>query len=221
MMKCYATNKPYVGQTIHNDHKRRVLIHFAEAKNNYSNCIKLEKAINKYGKENFYHGIICECKNQDELDRMEKYYIKKYNCIKNGYNILEGGSVFVHTDETRRKISEANRKRVLSDETKKKISDGNRGKEITAKMRKAMSQAQKGRKHPESVKRKIGDAQIGKNNHRSKSYIFTNTKTGDEIFTDEGLCKFCRDNNLSKYVMESLVRGRTKKSKNDWLVRYA
>lgn len=52
----------------------------------------LQKAMRKYGIDNFSFEILEELKTVEELDQREQYYIKFYNTITpNGYNILEGG----------------------------------------------------------------------------------------------------------------------------------
>lgn len=65
----------------------------------------------KYGFENFYFEILEDnIKTQKELDEREKYYIQKYQslCSQNGYNIeLGGNSIGKHSEETKRKISQA------------------------------------------------------------------------------------------------------------------
>ena len=79
----------------------------------------LKKAVKKYGKENFSRKIICYCKNQEELDKKEAFYINDFfNAVKNEnfYNIAEGGrggnKCAGLTDEQekarREKISKAN-----------------------------------------------------------------------------------------------------------------
>ena len=52
------------------------------------------KAIKKYGIENFKKEIICECKTHKELDKMERYWIKKLNSQDRniGYNLEDGGN---------------------------------------------------------------------------------------------------------------------------------
>ena len=48
----------------------------------------------KYGLKRFNRQILCYCENQEELDKMEIYYINYFNAVKseNFYNIAEGGS---------------------------------------------------------------------------------------------------------------------------------
>ena len=54
----------------------------------------LIKAIDKYGRDNFYKDIIDVCSNQEELDRREQYWIQYYDAVKSDmfYNISAGGA---------------------------------------------------------------------------------------------------------------------------------
>lgn len=49
------------------------------------------------------------------------------------------------SEEHRRKLSEARRKRIISEETKKKISESNKGKKLSEETRKKISEANKGK----------------------------------------------------------------------------
>lgn len=55
--------------------------------------IALKMAIEKYGKENFSRKTLEECKTKEILNEREKYWIKKYNAVKDieFYNIAFGG----------------------------------------------------------------------------------------------------------------------------------
>lgn len=55
--------------------------------------ILLKEAINKYGSENFKRIILCECKNDKELNEKEKFYITLYDAKNSNmyYNLAEGG----------------------------------------------------------------------------------------------------------------------------------
>lgn len=51
---------------------------------------ELRKDIEKYGLENFDFEILDSASTQEELDRKQKEYIKKYNSIEHhGYNLPE------------------------------------------------------------------------------------------------------------------------------------
>jgi group I intron endonuclease len=73
--------KFYVGQDSKNDPKY------------YGSGLLIKKAIKKYGKENFKKEILEYCKNFDELNEKEKYWIEKLNATNRNiaYNITIGG----------------------------------------------------------------------------------------------------------------------------------
>lgn len=76
--------------------------------------VAIKRAIKKYSKENFSVEMLCSCESLEELNGMEKYFIKEYNSQdKNiGYNILpggDGGSIFGHPPTFTRKHTEEER----------------------------------------------------------------------------------------------------------------
>lgn len=75
--------KIYIGQA--NNIKQRIAEH--KQKRN----VPIDMVINCLGVENFEFEILEECFTQEELDNKEKYYIKEYDSINNGYNIQKGG----------------------------------------------------------------------------------------------------------------------------------
>jgi hypothetical protein len=54
---------------------------------------KFENAILKYGWDSFEHIIFFDDLTDEEADRLEVEYIKKYDSFKNGYNSTEGGDM--------------------------------------------------------------------------------------------------------------------------------
>jgi group I intron endonuclease len=99
-------NKCYIGQTI-NNFKRR---YWGDGKwYKHTSSPYLKNSAKKYGVENFRVELIEEnVPTLNELNRLEEYYIKKYNCIyPNGYNFKPGGSNKNHHNITKNKISEA------------------------------------------------------------------------------------------------------------------
>lgn len=77
----------------------------------------LRKSVKKYGKENFRVELLKECNSQEELDYWERHFIAEYDSrnLKVGYNITEGGwgGVGPRSEDTKRKISEYNKGKVL------------------------------------------------------------------------------------------------------------
>lgn len=104
--------KKYIGQ------------HQGEINDGYlGSGVHLKQALNKYGKENFKKEIIEICNTEEELNEREKYWINKFDAVNNKqfYNVSEGGQGRNtrgenhplygkhHTDEAKKKMSEAKR----------------------------------------------------------------------------------------------------------------
>lgn len=80
--------KIYIGQSI-NPNKRKMehLYGRKNKKNTY-----FDNILRKKGMENFTFEIIDKAYNTNDIDKLEKEYIKKFNSLKpNGYNICKGG----------------------------------------------------------------------------------------------------------------------------------
>lgn len=87
-----ATNQQYVGLTIQTV-ERRWEYHLQQAKANFIKSEEsLHAAIRKYSKDNFKIEIIDQGTTKKDLERKERYWIKKLNTlIPYGYNISPGG----------------------------------------------------------------------------------------------------------------------------------
>ena len=128
-----VNGKSYIGQTIQ-EPKRRLRLHY------YSkSCRALNSAINKYGRENFVFTIVSRADNLEQLNHREAYYIKIYKTLfPNGYNLRSGGDNSRLSEETKNKISKANKGQIpwsfgkklgpKSDLCKLKISLSKKGK---------------------------------------------------------------------------------------------
>lgn len=66
--------------------------------------VLLLQAIKKYGRENFAFKILGKYKDEDEAFLYEKYFVRFYDTINNGYNLKDGGkggmSGYVYSQET-------------------------------------------------------------------------------------------------------------------------
>ena len=112
----HTTGKIYVGQAVshilnHNryrpyGHEGRFRCHISEAfstKKNQSHY--LNNAIRKYGVDDFTVELIEYCETSRSNER-EIHYIKEFNSLfPNGYNLKNGGNVFTHSDESKRRLS--------------------------------------------------------------------------------------------------------------------
>lgn len=89
-----VNDKVYIGQTITNIDKR-YRTHISNSQKD--NCIVIDKAINKYGKDHFNCDEVVRVQNNNEnilkyeLDELERFYINLYDSISTGYNIDAGG----------------------------------------------------------------------------------------------------------------------------------
>ena len=142
------------------------------------------RAIKKYGWDNFEHEILCEGLSEKEACEKERFYIKQLNSIApNGYNLDSGGTnSYRKSPESIRKVVEAKKGKYCgansprygthhSEETKKKIGDANRGKKRTEEQRKKMSEISKGRKwtaHQREVMQQKFKNRVFAEEHRKK-----------------------------------------------------
>ena len=112
-----TTQKIYVGQAVSHilNHKRyrpyghegRFRCHISEAFSTKKNqCHFLNNAIRKYGAADFTVELIEYCEINESSER-EIHYIKELNSLyPNGYNLKNGGTVFTHSDESKKRVSD-------------------------------------------------------------------------------------------------------------------
>ena len=189
--------KVYIGQSI--NIKERWNDHIKSLNRKDSHSILLQRAWNKYKQENFSFEILELC-SENELDNVEVKYIEFYDSINNGYNIEPGGNKNKRlSDETKKKIGDANRGRCHSEETRQKMSESRIGK----------NNGMYGKHHSEESKKKMSDAAKNRPGHRP---------------SDEGLERI-RLSNLGKEVsketrkkISNANKGRVPYNKNQRLV---
>lgn len=101
----------------------------------YEGCPYFFAAIQKYGWDNFEHNVLIYDLTREEASRLEKHYIEMLKtCDKAfGYNLAEGGVNAPtmlgkhHSEETKRKMREAQLGRTISEERKKRQSEAMTG----------------------------------------------------------------------------------------------
>lgn len=163
-----ANGKVYVGQT--KNFKKRINTHKKDSlrENNQRGNSPMYYDMRKYGIDNFTFEIIEDVENS-KADEREEYYISKFDCVEQGYNISHFSKSpldpEVHkklfTEKTRKQISERNRKRNLKNW---------KNKEYREKMSSFLSDLQKERledpdyraeksaqlkKHTDSIKKQV------------------------------------------------------------------
>ena len=153
--------KRYVGQT------RQTLTHRWNGHTHRSGCTYLYNAIQKYGKENFIIEPIVEVPTQELANEFEIEYINRYCTLyPNGYNIMPGGNKI--SEETIKKLSDANKRKTLSEEHKQRIAEalkGNKngqGRVVTEEQRQRLSAIHTGRFISDEWRRKLSESHKGK-----------------------------------------------------------
>lgn len=133
----------YIGQSVNPVYREKR--HFWKN----SGCVKLRRAVEKYGRDSFNFSVLCWCADKTDANEAEELLIALGDTRSNGYNITPGGfgtgagedNPFFgkcHTAElkaklaatrlgkpmeaaTREKIANANRNRTMSEATKDKL----------------------------------------------------------------------------------------------------
>lgn len=137
--------KMYIGQTT-KPLRTRINRHFLNARNKISH--PLYNSINKYGKEYFIIEILEIAGSLEELNFLEKYYIKHYDTlnINLGYNLKEGGNnakLPPHVVEIIKRIQTG---RVKTQKELNNIAMRNKGKKMLPQVREALKKANVGKK---------------------------------------------------------------------------
>ena len=153
------------------------------------------RAINKYGWDNINHEVLFDNLTESEAKELEQYMIQWYDTAnsKYGYNISLGGDVSHHSDETRKKMSEAH----IGLQAKE--NNPFYGKTHTEEARLKISESQKGNKH--AVRKSI----ICLTTKR----IFLTVKDGASYYNIgcQNICKCCKGqrNYCGKHNGQKLV----------------
>lgn len=192
--------------------------------------VALQRAIKKYGKENFQKVILEQCETPEQLCERETYWINFYDALNDtkSYNIAEGGhggntNAYHKVKEKlvgeknpmygRKKTDEEKLKQsIISKEWHKKedpIKKAERIAKSTAK--------QKGRpKNPQTIeKMKNSDYHTGKIERKPlvEYKLISPDGTTYMIKSKKKLMEFCLENSISYPVLETrLLRGKTPKS---------
>lgn len=125
-----TNNKIYVGITSQKINKRW------DNGKGYKKCTRFFNAIQKYGWDNFEHKILIHGLTKEQADRWEKKLIKEWNLMNPdfGYNLKEGGSNGIFSEESRKKMSDSKKGKqpyVITKETREKMSKSHLGKHLS------------------------------------------------------------------------------------------
>lgn len=160
------SGKVYIGITMQTPAKR-----WGRDGSGYKNNHHFLSAIQKYGWDNIQHEIVAEGLGQKDAEQLEIELIAKYKATDkaHGYNIDKGGTTGPkHSETTKTKIGDANRRRVWSSESRRKVGEASKRRVHNTETRQAMSRAHKGHTHTAEARAKIRAA-------KQKKVICTDT----------------------------------------------
>lgn len=146
-----TNNNIYIGST--NNIKRRWDWHKNQLKKNKHGNKYLQRAYNKYGKDNFSFEIVEYINTESLLLSREQKWLDFFNPEYNILKIAGSPLGYKHTEEAKKKISEAGKIKIFTQEHRDNLSKASKGKP-NLKL--------KGTTRTEEVKNKIGKANKGR-----------------------------------------------------------
>lgn len=213
--------KKYVGK--HNGNKTEY----------WSSGIVPNRIAKKHGR-NIFDRIILEDNIEDlkKLNEREKFYISEHDSFNNGYNSTIGGEggghwIYLKSDEEKlvifNKKSEKLKGRVFSEETKKKMSESAKNKILTDEHKENIRLAvirRGGTPHSEETKKKLSEKKKGvKNPNHSKFMVENNPnhiKISIEGVVYDSIVGASKELNISKHTIRGRLNNKSEKFKN-WI----
>lgn len=174
----FKNGKIYVGSAI-NLYRRRI-DHIKELRAGKHRNSYLQRAWNKYGEENFCFEILELCEKEKLLE-LEQKWIDKLNCVKpNGYNLnpIAGSNLGrIFDDDFKLKASARQNGIKHSEETRKRMSEAHSNKKRDPSIGLKISEAKKGkgvgRKHTPEQLAKMKIAQMARREKEFEAGLIT------------------------------------------------
>lgn len=147
-----GTNRHYIGRSVNLWSRLRAHVYCVESQPTKHAAI--HRAVKEFGFKAFDYSVLAFC-DPGALSALEDHFIKEFDCLKKGFNKCKSGQDYLNmecSEETRRKISEANKGKKRTPEAIKRSSDARKGRVTTKEHCAKLSAALKGRKKsPEHV----------------------------------------------------------------------
>lgn len=211
-----ATNnvngKIYIGKTI-KALSSRISEHKADI--NRGQIYYFQRALIKYGFDNFTWDVLEETNELDELNRLEIYYIDRFNSRDRtiGYNVAYGGMGGGNrhgvklSDETKQRISDSKTGVSWghhSDDTKRLISKKRTGCQFTETHKANLREARSNRIISDETRHKMSESSKGRINIKLYKLI---DPDGNEYETTHGLRSFCDEHGLTPANLYKVLNG--------------
>jgi group I intron endonuclease len=177
--------KVYIGQTC-KPIKHRWLRH----QHSTSGCVRLRDAIAEYGVDSFLVEEVEVCQNSVDAMNRECYWIEFYDSMNIGYNMKMGSLIL---EETRKKISEANKTWVRTEETRAKMSNTKKGRTLSQEHKDKIGEAGKKRTASEETRAKMSIAKKGRVVSQETKDKLSKINTGN-VISEETRAKISSSN---------------------------
>jgi group I intron endonuclease len=201
-----ANGKVYIGQTTMRLTKRWYYHRWEARRGRLQN--PLYRAIRKYGEGCFTVVQIGEAESKQALDALEAYEMQRHDSMSSGYNAKEAGSAGKLSPEARKKMSESrtgekhfNFGKSLSEDHKRKLSEAGRRRIVSDETRRKLSAAGTGRVFSDDTRRKIGASKKG---HKMPDHVRQALKAAnDNMRGSRGTPVICEQSGAEFVSMDS------------------
>ena len=191
-------NKYYIGQTILDPPEKRFYWHIWKSKNNLDNN-RFANALGKHGRDYFTFTPIAKVKTKEEADNLERLWItitRSYDSSF-GYNSTFGGEGVRATEETKKKIGEANRgsksglfdQNLKTEDVLREYEDCHNFSEVARRLNTCKQTASRRyyKERPEEIKNR--STRTWKHSLNFKSYMFDDSVSTEAIIKEYQDCK--------------------------------
>jgi hypothetical protein len=185
--------------------KKYVGKHNGNKKDYWTSGVVPNRIAKKYGKDIFERIILEDNIPNDKLNEREMRYITEHDSFKNGYNSTIGGDgggqwIYLKTEEEIEKIANVKSKkltgRVFSEETKKKMSESGKKKVITKEHKENISKGVKlrgGYPHTEETKLRLSKIMSGRKNEKHSKFMLENNPNIQKVSIEGEIYKSLKD----------------------------
>lgn len=146
-------NHFYIGSTFRPDNRKDR--HFKDLRRGDHHCIRLQRAVNKHGIDNFEFIVISETNIEQEL--LNEHYGQRH-CYNTAKDVAANMLGYKFSKASRLKLSLIHKGRKHTEEAKEKIRQSKLGKKHSEERRKQNAECHKGQIASEETKNKIKKA---------------------------------------------------------------
>lgn len=153
-----VSGKQYIGSAV--NFNQRMYNHKSRLNKGKHHNMHMQSAWMKYGNDSFIFLIIEYCSIENLIIR-EQFWLDQFDFNKQLYNACPVAGSHLgckRSEETRKKMSEAQKGRVTSEETKLKLSEANKGKKHTEEHKRKCAETRTGTKRSEETRKKISES---------------------------------------------------------------